>query len=258
MKNKKTTSRLAAVIAGTMLIGSLLSACKKPAPAPEPEKLVPSITISDEARFAKNCEDLKDVAIGDLVYWGSYEQDNNMENGYEEIEWQVLDIQEGKAFLLSKKALACKQYYHTYTNVTWETSVVREFLNGEFWEAAFTQQEKDCIPTTDVEPGKNPRYRRNDPGPVTQDKLYILSITEVYNYFETDEDRKCEPTDYAVANGVIKNSVDGNCWWWLRCPGYYQYTAAGVFGYVNIDGYDVDGTTDAVRPCMWIDLSKIQ
>lgn len=253
MKNKKHTPRLIAVIVAAAIVCSLLSACQKPA---EPQSGL-SISISDEERFAKNSQALKNAAIGDLVRWGSYEQDNNLENGYEEIEWQVLDIQDGKAFLISKKALDCKQYYPKYTNATWETSTVREFLNGEFWDKAFTEQEKACIPTTNVEPGNNPWFRDTDPGPVTQDKVYILSITEVYNYFETDEERQCEPTDYAVANGAIKNVVTGNCWWWLRCPGYYQYTAAGVFDTVNLRGYDVNGTTDAVRPVIWIDLSQL-
>lgn len=251
--HKNQVLRLFALLIIVMMVCAPLSACQKPADS-QPNL---SITLTDEERFAKNSQALKNVSIGDLVFWGSYEQDNNLENGYEEIEWQVLDIQDGKAFLVSKKALDCKQYYPKYTNATWEISTVREFLNGEFWDVAFTEQEKACIPTTNVEPGINPIFKGNDPGPVTQDKVYILSITEVYQYFETDEDRHCEPTDYAVANGAIKNVVTGNCWWWLRCPGYYQYTAAGVFDSINIRGYDVDGTTDAVRPVIWVDLSKI-
>jgi len=256
MNNKK---RIAALLAAALLTATLLSACeKKPAATQTPETVTPSITLSDEARLAKNSEALKAAAIGDYVFWGAYEQDNNLENGKEEIEWKILDIKDGKAFLISKKGLDQKEYFPVYNNATWETSTLRAWLNGEFLNAAFTAEEQALIPTVTVEPGVNPRYRKTtDAGPATQDQVYVLSVTEAFQYFETDEDRKCEPTDYAVANGVIKNSVDGNCWWWLRSPGYYQYTAAGVFGYIQIDGYDVNGMTDAARPVIWVDLTKL-
>lgn len=256
MKNKK---RIASLLATALLAGCLLSACEeKPAAAQEPAQVAPSITISDAERLAKNSEALKNAAIGDYVFWGAYEQDNNLENGKEEIEWLVLDIKDGKAFLISKKGLDQVEYFPVYNNATWETSTLRAWLNSDFLNAAFTAEEQALIPTVTVEPGTNPRYRRTtDAGPATQDQVYVLSIMEAYQYFETDEARKCEPTDYAVANGVIKNSVDGNCWWWLRSPGYYQYTAAGVFGYIQIDGYDVNGTTDAARPVIWVDLNKL-
>ena len=39
--------------------------------------------------------------IGETVYFGHYEQDNNLSNGKEPIEWIVLDVQNGKSFLLT-------------------------------------------------------------------------------------------------------------------------------------------------------------
>ena len=50
------------------------------------------------------------VRIGDIVTFGRYEQDNNLDNGPEEIDWIVLDIQGDKALLLSKYGLDAKQY----------------------------------------------------------------------------------------------------------------------------------------------------
>lgn len=111
--------------------------------------------------------------------------------------------------------------------------------------------------TVTVSADKNPDYSTN-PGNATQDQVFLLSITEVNKYFSSNSARQCKPTDYAVANGAWEND-SGNCWWWLRSPGYYLDLAA----YVNIDG-DVDevGTyvnidLIAVRPALWIDLGSL-
>ena len=66
-----------------------------------------------------------------------------------------------------------------------------------------------------------------------------------------------EPTDYAIANGVIVDRSNGNCRWWLRSPGYAQSLAAyiGSTGGLGIDG-DVVNDSNAVRPVMWIDLTQ--
>ncbi len=45
------------------------------------------------------------VEVGDVIYFGSYEQDNNLSNGKEEIEWIVLAKENRKALLISKYAL---------------------------------------------------------------------------------------------------------------------------------------------------------
>ena len=42
------------------------------------------------------------LKIGDRVWLGSYEQDNNFFNGTESIEWTVIQVQDGTALLLSR------------------------------------------------------------------------------------------------------------------------------------------------------------
>ena len=65
------------------------------------------------------------VSVGDIVTFGSYEQDNNLSNGKEAIEWLVLDIQDGKALLLSKYGLETKEYNTGDYEITWERSTLR-------------------------------------------------------------------------------------------------------------------------------------
>ena len=49
----------------------------------------------DSAGKANSCN-LKSANIGDYVFFGTYEQDNNNSNGKEDIEWLVLEKKEGK------------------------------------------------------------------------------------------------------------------------------------------------------------------
>ena len=202
-------------------------------------------------------EKLKVAKVGDYVFFGAYEQDNNTSNGKEDIEWLVLEVKDGKALVISKYALDCQQYNTSYTDVTWETCTLRKWLNNDFLGAAFSADEKSMIPTVTVSADKNPDYSTN-PSNTTQDQVFLLSITEANKYFSSDSARQCKPTEYAVAGGAYVNSSNGNCGWWLRSPGFRQYNAAYVDrdGVVIAGGSGVDGGLDAVRPALWIDLNS--
>lgn len=211
-----------------------------------------------DIRLTKFKEQLKGIKVGNYIKFGAYEQDNNTSNGKEDVEWLVLEVKDGKALVISKYALDCKPYNASYTDVTWETCTLRKWLNNDFLGSAFSANEKAMIPTVTVSADKNPDYSTN-PGNATQDQVFLLSITEVNKYFSSDSARQCKPTDYAVAGGAYVNSSNGNCWWWLRSPGYLQDGAAYMSrdGYVYEVGDDVNTDNNAVRPALWIDLSKI-
>lgn len=200
-------------------------------------------------------EKLKAVKVGDYVFFGAYEQDNNTSNGKEDIEWLVLEVKDGKALVISKYALDCQQYNTSYTDVTWETCTLRKWLNNDFLGAAFSADEKSMIPTVTVSADKNPYYSTN-PGNTTQDQVFLLSITEANKYFSSDSARQCKPTEYAVAGGAYVNSSNGNCWWWLRSPGAGQGSAALVFNDGDVSETGVGNDNGAVRPALWIDLNS--
>lgn len=202
-------------------------------------------------------EKLRDAKVGDYILFGTYEQDNNTSNGKEDIEWLVLEIKDGKALIISKYALDCQPYNRSYTDVTWETCTLREWLNNDFVNVAFSAEEQAIIPTVTVYADKNPEYSTN-PGNATQDKIFLLSITEASKYFSTDSARQCEPTDYAVANGAGK-LWGGYSFWWLRSPGDRQSNAATVDynGVIGERGCYVKYSCPAVRPALWIDLNSV-
>ncbi len=193
--------------------------------------------------------------IGDYITLGKYEQDNDTSNGKEDIEWLVIDVKDGKALVISKYQLECKLYNEERINVTWETCTLREWLNADFINSAFNSTEKAKIPTVTVPADKNPSYDTNS-GSATQDKIFLLSVDEVKRYITSDVERKCGPTEYALANGAEVNSNNGNCWWWLRTTGEYQNYAACVdtVGDVLDYGTAVDIDDIAVRPAMWVTI----
>ena len=202
---------------------------------------------------------LQSVAVGDTVLFGVYEQDNDLTNGKEDIEWLVLDILDGKALVISKHALDCKPFYWTYLPVSWETSTLRTWLNEDFIEAAFCVEENAMIPEVDVAVGENPTYGTKA-GNATRDRVYLLSIEEASRYFASESQRKCEPTAYATAKGAYTSTESGLCcWWWLRSPGFLQFRTALVLndGVVYEHGDFAAYGTGTVRPVMWIDLNSI-
>lgn len=201
---------------------------------------------------------LKTAEVGDYVLFGSYEQDNTTSNGKEEIEWLVLEIQNDKALLISRYALDSKPYNETFEDVTWENCTLRKWLNSNFFNAAFSAAEQSMIPSVTVSAGKK-SYYGTEPSKATQDKVFLLSVTEADKYFASDSARICRPTDYAVANGAYVKSDNSNCWWRLRSSGYYypNYAAlVGRDGSINDFGYEVNFDGGAVRPALWVDLDS--
>ena len=193
---------------------------------------------------------------GDVVLFGSYEQDNRKKNGPELIDWIVLETDRKTVTLISRYALDCLMYNAERERVTWETCTLRTWLNGTFLQTAFSAEEQKRLQTVTVSADKNPNFDM-DPGNATQDRVYLLSVTEVEKYFSTDSARVCMLTAYAKAQGATANS-SGACPWWLRTPGVGGNTRAAwvrgdsvpdEFGdYVNTSGH-------AVRPVVVVGLS---
>ena len=199
-------------------------------------------------------ESLTKAQAGNYVYFGTYEQDNDSSNGNEFIEWIVLEIKDSKALVISKYALDCLQYDPEFDSVTWEQCNLRKWLNDNFINSAFTSDEIKKVVTSMVPADQNPYYNPK-PGNPTQDKVFLLSLTEVEKYFKEENDRVCDATEYAYNQGARHYS--GGCEWWLRTPGDYTSWAATVTfeGGVTHQGDRVDSVENAVRPAMWIDLS---
>ena len=208
---------------------------------------------------------LGDVKAGDYVTFGSYEQDGNAADGAEPIEWLVLDVQQGSALLVSRYALDGVAYsYRVNDNkevmfATWENSEIREWLNGDFFKTAFGASEQAAVQLTKIVAEKNPEYD-TDAGADTEDRVFLLSVSEAQKYFPTDAERMCAPTDYALDRGIYtKDEHVGErptCTWYLRTPGAGGLAAAGVNrdGSIDLSGPFITWKDVGARPAIWVKL----
>ena len=226
----------------------------------------PEISTADGANIKE-----KTIVVGDIITFGRYEQDNNLENGPEKIEWIVLDYDEtgNKALLLSRYGLDSILYNTANTSVTWEKSAIRKWLNEDFFNSAFNQKEQTALLMTEVDNNANQGYGKWETygGNHTQDRVFLLSYTEANRYLDvTNDDRnnqksRVAPTAYAIAHGALTGSYqteDGAAsgWWWLRSPGFVQSDAADVYRDGSLYSSRVDTDRGVVRPALWINFES--
>lgn len=191
--------------------------------------------------------------LGEIITFGTYEQNNNSWDGPEEIEWIVLDQKDGQILLISKYCIDSQLYNSTLEPVTWEYSSLRKWLNETFFDAAFTQEEQNRICTVENE---NPDLSATsaDSGRTTTDRIFILSKEEATQLFRSYSARQAAPTAYAMAEGAYQNPNNRMGWWWLRTSGNSAkrvcYVTTG--GDIGSDSRDVTRWDAGVRPVMWI------
>ena len=212
----------------------------------------------------------ENVEVGKEIIFGGYEQDNVTDNGKEAIEWLVLTKEGNKVLIISKYALDCQPYNTTKTDVTWENCFLRKWLNNEFINSSFTDDQKTLIQNTLLINADNSAAGTSG-GNDTQDKVFLLNIDEANKYFTSDDARRVEATAYAKAQGAYV-ADNGDSTWWLRSPGCDSKWAATigddvvlnydgsiryrVYGCVSNIGSNVDRDEYTVRPAMWLSLEN--
>lgn len=141
----------------------------------------------------------KTVSIwrGDIISFGHYPQ-TAKGNDQTPIDWKVLEIQDGKAMLISKYGLDCQPYHKSKKPITWEKCSMRAWLNKDFLKKAFSKEEQEAILTTEVDNGKE--------NGITKDQIFLLSKGEAETYFHAKSGdynngaARVEPTAYEVWN----------------------------------------------------------
>ena len=217
---------------------------------------------------------LAEIAAGSTVTFGAYEQDNNAGNGPEPIEWLVLDVREGKALLLSRYGLDAIPYHNGWDDVTWETCTLRAWLNDDFLNAAFSEEEQAAILLTDVDNSAAQKCAEwtKDGGNDTQDRVFLLSFAEAAEYLGVEykmmisaneksiPSAQVKATAYALERGVMINGDHVSkqdrdaAGWWLRSPGHYEGYASAVSVSGRLYAPSTITNLVAVRPALWLDL----
>ncbi len=211
------------------------------------------------------------ISKDDTNHNGYFDEVTN--NGYryfkwERIKWRVLQNDGNTLFVAADKAIDCKDYNEEFKGTTWENSTIRNWLNNSFFNTAFSRSEQGAIVMQNVENEDNPEYD-TEGGNNTSDNVYLLSISEVTNaaygfcsnYNISSMSRRMKTSDYANARGTWRNSssdYEGNCWWWLRSPGFNSKYAADAYnkGYVYQYGFFVNSYYGGVCPALHINLSS--
>ncbi|MDR3165641.1 MAG: DUF6273 domain-containing protein [Synergistaceae bacterium] len=191
------------------------------------------------------------------------------------IEWRVLQTTNDSSFLLSKKNLDVKKHLADYGSVTWETSMIRAWLNGysageagnsaanpepdSFIVRAFNPREENGIIETSLT-NDNPITGISG-GNSTTDRLFLLSIEDINTTeygFTANPDRVALNTGYTERVDSMNGEGSADQWW-LRSPGQYLSNVAYVLsnGVVSSAGALADNSYTAVRPAFKLNLSSV-
>ena len=217
-------------------------------------------------------ENWKDAGVGAKIKFGSYEQDNNIKNGAEEIEWLVIDEDEENLLIVSTYALESMPFMESDgAYVNWEDSFVRKWMQEEFYPNAFTDEEKQSIVRTTLDHwfigNYGDEFKKFDekklesqvPLDDTEDYVFLLAYREYSKSADFIQEAVMgNVSSYVEAKGYDKGVRAGSerILNWLRPGGYPDKTS--YFGYISEKEIQTTGTTDQitsrllVNPAMWI------
>lgn len=181
------------------------------------------------------------------------------EGGVEPILWRVLQVEDGRAYILSEYVLEARRIhgdYNEYANKPnakknpgfdgdFTQTEMAQYLNGDF-TAHFTSAELALLSPDE-----------------TLGMFTLLSSDELKDKnlgFSKDNDRKAWGTEYAKANGLfVYGSSRGNhSPYWSRTQSSTNRQGArcikskGELGYINVITLD-----EGMRPACWLDMTKV-
>ncbi len=193
---------------------------------------------------------INEAEVGDMICIGNYDTvpfNEETENLY----WRVIDKKDGKILVLCDKLIDSFSFNYNpeakdLDKLSWEYCSLREFLNNEFLEMMFTDEERALIETTTVEnktaneellkqwgnwedqdgiPYSTQTVQTKTDDPDTQDKVFLLSYQEVLKYFGEPTEEYEGTGDYPFTimkanpkwKALVTISVDENA------IGYFEF-----------------------------------
>ncbi|MCR5616734.1 MAG: DUF6273 domain-containing protein [Clostridiales bacterium] len=143
--------------------------------------------------------------VGEIFEFGNYKDEN--------IEWIIkernfiLGEDKVRLSLLSKYALDCKPFNDSGVS-SWQNSSLRKWLNGDFYDEAFSESEKESIIEKPYFSSVGSYMELYSVEKVTLMDLYWYGVTVCEDY------DICKPTKYAQEQGA--KTEGGACSWWSR------------------------------------------
>lgn len=197
---------------------------------------------------------IAEAEITDIVEFGDFGEIKN---------WIVLAKEEARVLLLSERIIVERSLdertwdHRHHFETSWETCELRKWLNEEYLNRAFSEEEQSYILDTEV-PASGNSYLDIDGGNDTVDKIYILSREEILEYLPDPHDRR---------TGSVK--AGGTSCYWLRTrhsqgggvARVYEFTIVGTLGEVAELQYEAGRASclsSGVRPVLWVDISSVK
>lgn len=206
----------------------------------------------------------------------------------EPIRWQVSNANNNSKELFSDYIIDNTKYNNATPNIRfgdavdnyYHTSILRKYLNEDFYNLAFNDVQKEQIQDTTVDNSEYSFYF--DEGydflacPNINDKVYSMCLRDLttsskgYNSDKNQSDplRQAILTDYAKAKGCWMTTDNENYnhgQYWLRSPGpyvrewasdysYIFWTAFAVYANGSINNNLIDSRSTGIRPAITINI----
>ena len=172
----------------------------------------------------------------------------------EPIEWELLDAGEEANLYVSKYVIESMPYTDRY-GCKWDESIIRKWLNNEFWNTAFTVDEQERIAAVRHEGENIEGMRIVIPKSHVIDHVFLLSLKEVYKY----DLHYVECTPYAANKQGDSDATS----WCTRTSGFthfegaLNYYSSLCYTILPPDTMERELAVDAVgwngvRPAIWV------
>jgi hypothetical protein len=195
---------------GSVLFAMSLTGCGNKASSDKQTEAADNNRGSSETEehITESISNSTGINVGDYVTFGIYEQDNDTENGLEPIKWQVMDISDGKALLVSCYILDNVEYNESEgiygdgssESLPWSSSYIYNWLNDDFMNLAFSENERSVI--VDITD-----YSSDNEEVDVKGNVFLLSYEEVVKYFDaktiTITDSEDEEVEYVYSDAML-------------------------------------------------------
>ncbi len=202
------------------------------------------------SEYEEEVERLSQAQVGAVVTFGRYDTAPTS-IGTERLQWIVLQKEGNTLMLITKEGIAGSVYHQKHIEVNWKDSDLCAFLNDTLYHEMFSKYEKEMIVDN----------------PTTQDRLSLLSATEVESLFPDDVSRQLSITDVAKSKGTNTNIASKanrwdmkgyrSSWWWLRGDEHKSIIAPIITedGIILTDEKYVNKPNGAIRPVVWVEMN---
>lgn len=206
------------------------------------------------------------IFLYDEIEYGKYYINENEYGKVENINWIVIEKNNDSVLLLSKNAIDVISYDKKSNNIKWEDSDLRIFLNKDFYNNSFNEYEKNNFISIER------KIRHEEKVDVSQDKVSILSISDIENLKIRKNILECHSTKYAIYKGIyefrdnlvryfIINDVKGEKYRYKqKLDMDFDYGLYGPFHYYSDEFVEANEEWVGVRPIIKLKLinGKIQ